>query len=762
MSRLLTRREFPPLLLAILLIAYALRVFSLGDFALSWDEGYSTWIMRLPLATLLETTARDVHPPVYYLLLRGFTLAAGEGEFIGRYLSVLLGLITVALVYRLGHTVGGRWTGVAAAALTAIARANLTIAQDMRMHMLAMLFVTLLLWAALMVMRQPNRTRWIVLYALAALGTLFTFYLAGMSLIVTNAAFAVWWWRCGRPSRPLIRWIAAHALIVGLFLPWGLYTYSQLLRGPSPEGMLSPLIYVQFYLVTLTMGFPTFDTAYVPFYLAVLIAVAAGVIVLLRTARRRVELSAPLALLLAGVIVPLAVVLVATIPFHSLARPVAARYFLSLSGAFYVLAAWAVVTLAQRRRWAGALAAVTVFGVALYGLLPEFERDVRRDIFVSVADTLTAHRQPEDALVLNNDRTWPQLAARYTDSRFDIPFANPISDAVAEELLADLWADSEAVWLITTPESLVTDPQQSFARWLDTRAVDSRAWTFNEYQLAVYARTESRAATLDALADGFALPPAGVTRPPLDGLAAVHLPLTRYQAGDAVHVALYWETPPASPWQATLTGGTAPQSLTFDAPAPAPDGLTRQVIRVPLTLDMPTGAYTLTVDGVPLAAFTLALNPLDGRSNPASTGQPLDWMFGDSIHLLGYELSSARVRPGEHLTVVLFWRADAPIDQRYKINTFVLGDFNPARGNPLWGGQDSEPFNWEIPTTAWPVGEVLIDSYTFRVDENAPDGTYQIGVVMYGLIGGERLPITAADGTALGDLGTVTTLEIRR
>jgi hypothetical protein len=30
------------------------------------------------------------------------------------------------------------------------------------------------------------------------------------------------------------------------------------------------------------------------------------------------------------------------------------------------------------------------------------------------------------------------------------------------------------------------------------------------------------------------------------------------------------------------------------------------------------------------------------------------------------------------------------------------------------------------------------------------------------LIGGERLRISAADGTALGDLGTITTLEIRR
>jgi hypothetical protein len=120
------------------------------------------------------------------------------------------------------------------------------------------------------------------------------------------------------------------------------------------------------------------------------------------------------------------------------------------------------------------------------------------------------------------------------------------------------------------------------------------------------------------------------------------------------------------------------------------------------------------------------------------------------------------VRPGEFVTVILYWRADAPIDRRFKVNTFVMGDFNPVSGNPLWGGQDSEPFNWEIPTTAWPVGEVLIDTYTFRIADHAPDGTYQIGVVMYALIGGERLPITAADGTALGDLGTLTTLEVRR
>ncbi len=754
------------LLMALILIAvYALRVRGLDNTALTWDEGYSTWLMRQPVGQLLETTARDVHPPLYYLILRAYAdvLGVTQGEFTLRYLSVLLSVLSAALVYVLGASIGGRWTGVLAAALLVMARANIDIARDTRMHMLAMLWVTLALWAAVRWFKQPDKSRWLILYAGGMVGALFTFYLAGMALIVSNVAFVFWWWQRHRPTRPLIVWVITHAAVLLVFIPWGVYTYGLLLRGPSPAPMLSPLVYVQFYVITLALGFPTYSESYIPIYAAVLLVMGAGAWLMIRRTRGTADARVPL--LMAGVSVPLVVVLIASLPFHGLARPVAARYFLSLSATFYVLAAWSIVLLMRQRRVWGGVALAIVFGAALYGLLPTLHDNVRRDLFVSISETLRAHRVDGDALVLNNDKTWPALAAKYPDnSRHDIPYASTVTADSARDILRPIWRASEAVWLITTPESLVSDPTQALAAWLESRAVESRHWTFNEYALAVYARTPQRAATLDALAPSYALPRDSQLIN-AQGLVAVHQPLERYEAGDAAHLALFWQIPPTSAYQVALAdaNGIVRRTVTIDAPRPAPNGLTRQVIRVPLTLDLPVGEYSLHLmdSSVTLARLSLVVNKLD-TLNPRveSTPNPLNFKFGDSITLLGYEVSAVRAHPGDLLTVRLFWRADAPIDTRYKVIVYALGGFNAETGNPLWGQQDSEPFNWEIPTTAWPTGLTLVDTYSVRLSPNTPRGEYQIGLAMYAQIGGQRLAVTDADGVPLGDSPILTTVQV--
>lgn len=752
------------LMLALVLIAaYALRVRGLDHFELSWDEGYSTWIIRQPFTQMIEITARDVHPPLYYLLLRlhAGILSIAQGEFALRYLSVLMGMVSIALVYVLGAAVGGRWSGLIAAALVTVARANIDIARDTRMHMLAMLCVTLALWAAVRWFRRPDQRRWLALYAAAALAALFTFYLTIMALIAANIAFIVWWWPRRDDRQRLIAWVITHVGIGLIFAPWALYTYGQLLRGPSPAPMLSPLVYVQFYLITLSTGLPTYSESYIPIYAAVTLIVSAGVW-MLALARQRDTVG--LVLLLAGVIVPLVVVLVASLPFHDLARPVAARYFLSVSAAFYALAAWAIIALMRRSRAAGVVGLIIVFGAALYGLMPTLTPDARRDLFVSIGETLRAHRQPDDALILNNDKTWPALAAKYDAPRQDIPHGSVIAPEAADSLLTPIWESSDAVWLITTPESLVSDPTQVIAAWLDARAVGARFWMFNEYGLAVYARTESRAQTLDALVTGYA-PPDDATRIDAGGLMAVHQPLKRYRAGDAAHITLFWSAPPDAPYEIALVdaAGAVRRTVQIDAPPPAPEGLTRQAIRMPLTLDLPTGDYTLRLASpdVTLASLVLVVNPLDALNAPVDAiPNPLNWRVGNSITLLGYDISTTQARAGDHITVRLYWQADAPIDTRYKVIVYALGGFNPDTGNPLWGQQDSEPFNWEIPTTAWPQGVTLGDTYTFRLAPNTPAGDYQIGFAMYAQLGGQRLNVTDADGVMLGDSPILTIVRV--
>ena len=77
-------RHYGPL--AIVLLSFALRLYTLGDANVWWDEAYSVWLARMPLADVLRITAADVHPPLYYALLHGWIRLAGDGEFAIRFL----------------------------------------------------------------------------------------------------------------------------------------------------------------------------------------------------------------------------------------------------------------------------------------------------------------------------------------------------------------------------------------------------------------------------------------------------------------------------------------------------------------------------------------------------------------------------------------------------------------------------------------------------------------------------------------------------
>lgn len=69
-----------------------LRLLRLDWQPLWWDEGYSVYFATEPLARMLALTARDIHPPLYYLLLHGWIQLWGNAApETGRLLSVWIG-----------------------------------------------------------------------------------------------------------------------------------------------------------------------------------------------------------------------------------------------------------------------------------------------------------------------------------------------------------------------------------------------------------------------------------------------------------------------------------------------------------------------------------------------------------------------------------------------------------------------------------------------------------------------------------------------
>jgi predicted membrane-bound mannosyltransferase len=86
-------RRSKTLLAALILAAFALRMYRLAQQPLSWDEGWSIGLSTLSWAEIKRITALDVHPPLYYVVFK-LWLSLGRHEGWMRFLSVFAGVVT--------------------------------------------------------------------------------------------------------------------------------------------------------------------------------------------------------------------------------------------------------------------------------------------------------------------------------------------------------------------------------------------------------------------------------------------------------------------------------------------------------------------------------------------------------------------------------------------------------------------------------------------------------------------------------------------
>ena len=236
---------------ALVILAFALRVFRLGDQNVWWDEGLAIWAVRKPLVDATLWTAGDVHPPLYFWLLWGWVRLVGQSELAARAMTAGFGVLAVAVAYATGRRVGGRSTGAAAGVLAALfvglSRFEVWWSTEMRMYALAGLAVALLVYAAVRwgaELGGDGRRRWLAAYVIAAAAALYTVYLTGAAIAAVNLAMvpALAARRAGgrsgsgapggadsvAPGAPvqagaigvLGEWLLAQAAVMLAFAPW--------------------------------------------------------------------------------------------------------------------------------------------------------------------------------------------------------------------------------------------------------------------------------------------------------------------------------------------------------------------------------------------------------------------------------------------------------------------------------------------------------------------------------------------------------------
>lgn len=198
-----------------------------------FDEAYSILLAKQSALGLIHLTSIDTHPPLYYLLLKGWAGLFGWSELALRSLSVLA--MGGAIVF--GGLVAKRMFGVRAAimALPFIALSPLLLRYgfEIRMYALASLIGIAATYVLILAVEAKNPSAQWKLYVIYALLVAIGVYTLYYTVLLWLAHFGWLAYRAYRDKKPIIKtpWFVAFLGSVALFLPWVPVFVSQVTNG---------------------------------------------------------------------------------------------------------------------------------------------------------------------------------------------------------------------------------------------------------------------------------------------------------------------------------------------------------------------------------------------------------------------------------------------------------------------------------------------------------------------------------------------------
>lgn len=228
-----TLREYRYLLLALVGSA-ALQISTIGRYSFWFDESYTSALVKYAPADSVSLTAVDVHPPLYYLVLKTWSALFGSSDVALRSLSTLGMLVSLTLVFFLVRKLVNAYAAGFAVLIAAIGPFVVRYGQEARMYGLGSVLILGSTLALVYQMQRPIKrrsTRLWVLYAVLVAGIVYTHYFGGIIVLVhavymlLNSHGMSTLERVRAVDR---RWLLALGGAFALYLPWVPTLLSQL------------------------------------------------------------------------------------------------------------------------------------------------------------------------------------------------------------------------------------------------------------------------------------------------------------------------------------------------------------------------------------------------------------------------------------------------------------------------------------------------------------------------------------------------------
>jgi 4-amino-4-deoxy-L-arabinose transferase-like glycosyltransferase len=202
----------------IVLLGSALRLYRLDTQSVWFDESFSVAHSVKPVPEVLQILLRDgYHPPLHSLILHGWFGIAGFGAMEARLVSVIVGTLSIPLLFVIARHFTDSITSLCAALLLATSQIAIYFSQEARPYALAQFLSLLAVCSFLRMLRRPSFGRTAVL-AVVSLALLATHYYG----IATLAALGLYWQLFRRDYSPVVfrRLVIVAGFVLLAYSPW--------------------------------------------------------------------------------------------------------------------------------------------------------------------------------------------------------------------------------------------------------------------------------------------------------------------------------------------------------------------------------------------------------------------------------------------------------------------------------------------------------------------------------------------------------------
>lgn len=376
----------------VLTVGAAARFIFIAKADIWHDEGYTMMITGFSPIEIIERTARDVHPPLYYLATHFWQLLFGTSELAARSFSAACGLITIVLAYLLMRKLFTEGTARLAALFVALGPFAVRYSDEARMYgMAAMLTVAATyIIVRIATSKYASYKTWL-LYAIIIAAGLYTHYYT-LFIIPAHIVYLAWVRGGILPVLRDKKWWFGNLLAAILFVPWLPSAFAQMTRVgagfwiPPVTAETVPNTFMQFLAFI-----PSW--AYSGWIAGILITLF--VITVIRTFIASKRCRAGIVLLASWLVLPLTIVILV-----SIARPVYYdRYFIYCAIAMYLLVAVVVTQYEwlKKHQTYQALVALGLIATFVYGIFSVGAQATHR--MGAVGDYVSKNYQAGDKIV---------------------------------------------------------------------------------------------------------------------------------------------------------------------------------------------------------------------------------------------------------------------------------------------------------------------------------------------------------------------------